>query len=112
MGLGDVTVVRDGDSYYMFGTGGGAWVSRDLVDWKYQAVEVQGGRFPVAPHVFKYNGALYLSGNDAPLYKAANILGPYELLGPWINERASPGQLPSMENGGRRIRRGRFHGRR
>ena len=70
MNLGDVTVVRDGDSYYMFGTGGGAWVSRDFVDWKYQPVVVHGGRLPVAPHVFKYNGAFYMSGNDAPLYKA------------------------------------------
>ena len=88
--LGDVTVVRDGDSYYLFGSGGGAWVSRDFVNWKYQAVDVKGGRFPIAPHVFKYNGAFYLSGNDAPLYKAANILGPYELLGPWINEKGEP----------------------
>ncbi len=88
--LGDVTVVRDGDSYYLFGTGGGAWVSRDFVDWKYQAVEVHGGRLPVAPHVVKYNGAFYMSGNDAPLYKAANILGPYELLGPWKNEKGEP----------------------
>jgi hypothetical protein len=88
--LGDVTVVRDGDSYYMFGTGGGAWVSRDFVDWKYQPVVVHGGRLPVAPHVFKYNGAFYMSGNDAPLYKADNILGPYELLGPWKNEKGEP----------------------
>ena len=40
--LGDVTVVRDGNLYYMFGTGGGAWVSSDLVNWKYQAVEIKG----------------------------------------------------------------------
>ena len=32
--LGDVTV-REGDLYYLFGTGGGAWVSPDLVSWKY-----------------------------------------------------------------------------
>jgi len=88
--LGDVTVVRDGNFYYLFGSGGGAWVSRDFVNWKYEAVELKGGRFPVAPHVFKYNGAFYLSGNDAPLYRAAKILGPYELLGPWINENGEP----------------------
>ena len=88
--LGDVTVVREGDSYYLFGSGGGAWVSGDFVDWKYQEVEVRGSHFPVAPHVFKYNGAFYLSGNDAPLYKSANILGPYELLGPWIDEKGEP----------------------
>jgi hypothetical protein len=88
--LGDVTVVREGDSYYLFASGGGAWVSKDFIDWKYQAVEVRGGRLPVAPHVVKYNGAFYMSGNDAPLYKAANILGPYELLGPWKNEKGEP----------------------
>ncbi len=88
--LGDVTVVRDGDSYYLFGTGGGAWISRDFVNWKYQAVEVKGARIPVAPHVVKYNGAFYMSGNDAPLYKAAAITGPYELLGPWIDEKGQP----------------------
>ena len=90
VGLGDVTVVREGSSYYLFGTGGGAWVSPDFVNWKYQAVEVRGGRLPVAPHVVKYNGAFYMSGNDAPLYKAANILGPYELLGAWKDEKGQP----------------------
>ena len=88
--LGDVTVVREGDSYYLFASGGGAWASKDFIDWKYQAVEVRGGRLPVAPHVVQYNGAFYMSGNDAPLYKAANILGPYELLGPWKNEKGEP----------------------
>lgn len=89
--LGDVTVVHEGDSYYLFGTGGGAWVSRDLVHWEYKPVEVRGARFfPVAPHVFKYNGAFYLTGNSSPLYKSASILGPYELLGPWKNEKGEP----------------------
>ena len=88
--LGDVTVVHEGDDYYLFGTGGGAWVSKDFLNWKYQPVEVHGGRFPVAPHVVKYNSAFYMSGNDAPFYKAANILGPYELLGEWKNEKGEP----------------------
>ena len=88
--LGDVTVVREGDLYYLFGTGGGGWVSPDLVNWKYQAVDVRGGRLPVAPHVAKYNGAFYMSGNSAPLYRAPNILGPYDVLGPWINEKGEP----------------------
>src|SRR5271157_69430 len=88
--LGDVTVVREGEMYYLFGTGGGAWVSSDFVNWKYQAVEVRGGRLPVAPHVAKYNGAFYMSGNSAPLYRAPNILGPYEVLGPWKNEKGEP----------------------
>jgi len=85
--LGDVTVVREGDLYYLFGTGGGAWVSRDFVNWKYQAVDVRGARLLVAPHVVQYNGAFYMSGNSAPLYLAPNVLGPYEVVGPWLNEK-------------------------
>ncbi len=88
--LGDVTVVREGNKYYLFATGGGAWVSSDLVDWKYQVVEVRGSRIPVAPHVVKYRGTFYLSGNNAPLYKATDVLGPYELVGPWKDERGEP----------------------
>ena len=79
--LGDVTIVEDGGKYYMFCTGGGAWVSEDLVNWKYSAV--QGARVPVAPGVFKYNGYFYMSGNNAPLYRSENILGPYEQFGNW-----------------------------
>jgi hypothetical protein len=74
----------------MFCTGGGAWVSKDLLEWKYQPVEVRGGRLPVAPHVAKYNGAFYMSGNNAPLYRASSILGPYEVVGPWKNEKGEP----------------------
>jgi xylan 1,4-beta-xylosidase len=88
--LGDVTVVCEGDAYYLFGTGGGAWVSSDFINWKYKTVEVRGGRIPVAPHVVKYNEAFYMSGNSAPLYKAPAILGPYEVLGPWKNEKGAP----------------------
>ncbi len=92
--------------YYLFATGGGAWVSSDLVDWKYQAVEVSGARIPVAPHVVEYNGAFYMSGNGAPLYKASDILGPYELVGPWKNEKGEPWKGSIERQGlGRRLRR-------
>jgi xylan 1,4-beta-xylosidase len=92
VGLGDVTILREGDRYYLFATGGGAWISSDLVDWKYQAVEVRGAArgVPVAPHVAKYKGIFYMSGNDSPLYKASDILGPYEVAGPWTNEKGEP----------------------
>ncbi len=78
---GDVTVIRDGGKYYMYCTGGGAWVSDDLLHWTYQRV----ANVPVAPHVFKFNGAFYMCGNDGPLYKADNPLGPFTLLGDWKN---------------------------
>ena len=88
--LGDVTVVREGGKYYLFGTGGGGWVSDDLVNWKYQGVEMRQGRVPVAPHVVKYKGQFYMSGNDAPLYRAPAILGPYEVVGDWTDVSGKP----------------------
>jgi xylan 1,4-beta-xylosidase len=88
--LGDVTVVREAGRYYLFGTGGGGWVSDDLVNWHYQGVEMRTGRVPVAPHVVKYRGQFYMSGNDAPLYRAPAILGPYEVLGEWTDASGKP----------------------
>jgi hypothetical protein len=85
--LGDVTVVREDNRYYMFCTGGGAWVSQDLVNWQYRPVQ---GRVPVAPDVIKYKGAFYMSGNGAPLYRAKDILGPYEPLGDWKDHNGQP----------------------
>jgi xylan 1,4-beta-xylosidase len=95
--LGDVTVVREAGKYYLFGTGGGGWVSEDLVNWRYQGVQMRQGRVPVAPHVVKYNGQFYLSGNDAPLYRAPAILGPYEVVGDWTDVSGKP--FAGMANG-------------
>ena len=78
---GDVSILKDAGKYYMFCTGGGAWVSDDMLDWTYHRVE----GVPVAPDVVKYNGSFYMSGNDGPLYKADNPLGPYTSLGDWKN---------------------------
>lgn len=88
--LGDATVVREKGKYYLFCTGGGGWVSEDLVHWDYRGVEVRGGRVPVAPHVVKYDDNFYMSGNSAPLYRAPDILGPYEVVGPWTDENGKP----------------------
>ena len=81
---GDVTVLEYQDKYYMYCTGGGAWVSSDLINWKYENVE-HVSRIPVAPDVAEYNGKFYMSGNDCPLYVADHPLGPYTLLGDWTN---------------------------
>jgi xylan 1,4-beta-xylosidase len=83
---GDVTVIKEAGKYYMYCTGGGAWISENLVQWTHQPVAFQGqGRVPVAPHVVKYNGAFYMCGNDVGLYKADNPLGPFTDLGQWKN---------------------------
>ncbi len=78
---GDVTVIKEEGKYYMFCTGGGAWISDDMVNWTFQRVE----NVPVAPHVVKYNGSFYMCGNDGPLFKSDNPLGPYTSLGEWKN---------------------------
>jgi len=88
--LGDVTIVPEAGKYYMFCTGGGGWVSKDLVSWKYEGVDVRQGRVPVAPHVVKYRGQFYMSGNNAPLYRAPSILGPYEVVGSWTDVTGKP----------------------
>lgn len=88
--LGDVTVVREAGKYYLFATGGGGWVSDDLVNWGYQGVDMRGARVPVAPHVVKYKGQFYMSGNGAPLYRASAILGPYEVVGTWTDVAGRP----------------------
>jgi len=95
--LGDVTIVPEGGQYYMFCTGGGGWVSKDLVNWEYRGVEMRQGRAPVAPHVVKYNGVFYMSGNSSPLYRAPGILGPYEIAGEWTDEKGQP--LAGVSNG-------------
>jgi xylan 1,4-beta-xylosidase len=78
---GDVTVIKEKGKYYMYCTGGGAWVSDDMLNWAFHRVE----NVPVAPDVAKYNGNFYMCGNDCPLYKANNPLGPYTSLGDWKN---------------------------
>jgi xylan 1,4-beta-xylosidase len=88
--LGDITVVPEGGKYYMFCSGGGGWVSENLVNWEYKGIDIREGRLPVAPHVVKFNGAFYMSGNNCPLYRASAILGPYELVGPWTDEKGQP----------------------
>ena len=78
---GDVTVFREKGKYYMFCTGGGAWISDDMLNWSFQRVE----NVPVAPDVVKYNGSFYMCGNDSPVYKADNPLGPFTSIGQWKN---------------------------
>jgi xylan 1,4-beta-xylosidase len=78
---GDVTVIRDNGRYYMYCTGGGTWISTDLVNWTFQRVD----NVPIAPHVVEYDGAFYMCGNDGPLFKAESPLGPFTRIGDWNN---------------------------
>jgi xylan 1,4-beta-xylosidase len=98
---GDVTVIKDGGKYYMYCSGGGAWISEDLLNWTFQRV----ANVPGAPHVVKYNGSFYMAGNDGTrngvqsaegvVYKSDNPLGPFVSLGPWKN----PGWVENGWNG-------------
>ena len=99
---GDVTVIQENGKYYMFCTGGGAWVSEDLVNWEYHPVQ---GRVPVAPGIIKYKNYFYMSGNGAPLYRAKDILGPYESAGDW---KTHDGQVWTGTAGNGRVWEGAF----
>ena len=76
---GDVSVFKWEGKYYMFCTGGGAWVSSDMLNWEYHYV----AGVPVAPDVCPYNGKFYMTGNSSNVWVADNPLGPYEVLGQW-----------------------------
>ena len=78
---GDVTVLEEGGKYYMCCTGGGIWVSDNLLDWEFHAVE----HIPVAPDLVKYKGRFYLTGNTDHVYVADHPLGPYTDLGLFKN---------------------------
>lgn len=79
---GDVSVFLDDDgTYYMYCTGGGAWVSKDLLDWEYHYVP----GIVTAPDVHKYNGKYYMTGNDITIWESDSPLGPFHDLGPFKN---------------------------
>jgi hypothetical protein len=97
--IADVTAFRSGDTYYLFGTGGGTYVSTDMVRWEYQPAKFSQGNLPVAPHIFRFNDVYYLSGNNAPLYRSKDVLGPYEVAGPWTMANGEP--FSGLSNGRR-----------
>ena len=70
---GDVSVFQWEGKYYMFCTGGGAWVSEDMLNWDYHYV----ADVPVAPDVCPYNGKFYMTGNSSNVWVADNPLGPF-----------------------------------
>ena len=78
---GDVTVIREHNTYYMYCTGGGAWISDDMLNWSFHHID----NVPIAPDVVKFKDSFYMCGNDGPLYKADNPLGPFSSLGEWKN---------------------------
>ena len=81
---GDVTVIRDNGKYFMYCSGGGAWVSADLLNWSLHRIT----NVPVAPHVVKFDGAFYMCGNsenNGTLFKSDNPLGPFAKVGDWKN---------------------------
>ena len=85
---GDVSVFQWEGKYYMFCTGGGAWVSEDMLNWDYHYV----ADVPVAPDVCPYNGKFYMTGNSSNVWVADNPLGPYKVLGQWKG-------VPDLEHG-------------
>ena len=81
---GDCSVFVEGDTWYMACSGGGIWTSKDLLNWEFNPVEVEGG-IPVAPDIAKFNGKFYMTGNTEHVRVADNPLGPYKDLGTFKN---------------------------
>ena len=68
---GDVSVFQWNGKYYMFCTGGGCWVSEDMLNWDYHYV----ANVPVAPDVVPYNGKFYMTGNSVKTFPALKVDG-------------------------------------
>jgi xylan 1,4-beta-xylosidase len=85
--IADPAVIRWQGKYYLFLSGGFAWSSDDLVHWNHQPITLPGGRRVSAPNIFEYRGQLYLTGNDAGLFRASSLLGPWEYLGDIVDDQ-------------------------
>ena len=79
--VADPCVIRFEGRYYLFLTGGQAWVSDDLVMWKHYPYTLPGGRRIAAPHAFVHRGQVWLTGNGTGLYRAPAPGGPWEYAG-------------------------------
>jgi beta-xylosidase len=85
--MADPTMFRYKDKWYLYPSNGMAWWSSDMVNWRYQRVEIPGTRGVIwAPTVMEHNGNFYLTANDLGLYRAKEPLGPWELVGPFRDE--------------------------
>ncbi len=85
--LADPMVLRHEGRYYLYATGGQAWVSEDLLHWTYHPVTVPGRRGLVGPALVAKGGTFYLTDNEAILYRSDSPLGPWESLGRIRNEQ-------------------------
>jgi hypothetical protein len=75
-----------------------------MLNWTWKSLDGHSAHVPVAPHVVKFDGMYYMTGNGSPLYRSANILGPYEELGPWTDEQGRPfSQSPTAHGPARTV---------
>lgn len=88
-GEGDPYILKYNGSYYLYVStvddknGVKAWVSEDLVHWRYGGIvtEEPTTKAAYAPEVVYWNGAFYMytspGGNGHYVYKSSNPLGPF-----------------------------------
>jgi len=91
--IADPVVVRHEGLYYLYTTGGMAWVSPDLVNWKYHPVPLPEGRSAIAPHVAEHRGSFYMCGNTRDLFRSSHPLGPWECIGEFKDKDGNPRSL-------------------
>ncbi len=106
--LADPTVIRVGERYYLYATGGlgpdtSIWSSDNLVDWEHHVAQFEGHGTSDAPAAFLYRDHVYVAGNGTGLFRSADPLGPFEYLGDFSDHegrRPDWGMCPGCEDGG------------
>lgn len=100
--LADPELVYDDGKWYMFCSGGSAYVTSDLVNWEYKPIDTNGHiELQYAPTIAKANGQFILTASrQNMLWAAPTPLGPYKALGPVLEsngEKLTPEYLdPSL----------------
>lgn len=81
--LGDPEVLYDDGRWYLFPSVGEAYVSTDLVNWKYEKIKFANGeKLGYAPTIVKCRGK-YLLSSSWPFAGKTEILQAFEPLGPY-----------------------------
>ena len=84
----DPSVIYDDGRWILYPSAGMAWVSEDFRTWKHVKMNVSDIGY--APTIVKHRGLFYLTACNAPLYRSASPLGPWEEIGPMLGQDGKP----------------------
>lgn len=79
--MADPSVLFHDGAWYLYPSGGMAWVSDDFVTWRHEVMNVSDIGY--APTIMALRGRFYMTASEgAPLYVADAPLGPWRVVGP------------------------------